>query len=176
MITAFFLTLIGDIFFIYFENLHLIGLIFLNIVQLLYFLRSYIESDYKKSNIITRIISIPITIILGYSIMKSTMDAYAILWFIYMNNIFVNIIFTIKDIGINNFFPIGLFFLFIHGSLLMFLKLDSYTIVNVPFINFLNQLSFDIKTIFYLPAQVILTCSVFTVNRKSYTKIPKEDN
>lgn len=176
MISALFLTLISDIFILFFDNLSTFGLFILNIVQILYFLRTYIESDYKKLNVVTRIVTIPIFIILGVIVLKDNIDIAAILWIIYIVNIFLNILFTIKDIGINNFFPIGLLFLFIHASLMMFMSLENYTIVNVTFINVLNVLPFDIKSIIYLPAQVTLTCSIFTVNRMSFSKIGKEDN
>jgi hypothetical protein len=108
--------------------------------------------------------------------LKERTDVNALLWTTYIVNIFLNILFTIKDIGINNFFPIGLLILFIHGSLMMFLGIENYTTINVPFINFLQQLPFNVKAITYVPAQVILTCSVFTVNRMSFSSIGKEKN
>ena len=175
MICALFLTLVADIFIVFFQNISYISLTLLNIIQLLYFLRTYIESDFKKLNALTRIVAIPIFILIGISLLKSKIDITAILWIIYTINIFLNILFTIKDIGINNFFPIGLLFLFIHSALMMFLSLENYTIVNIPFVNFLQELPFDIKTMFYLPAQVILTCSIFTVNRLHVSKIKSED-
>lgn len=176
MLLAISLTFIADIFLIFFTNLNFIGLFILNIVQILYMLRAYIDSDCKKQNIITRIIILPIGLLVGFLLLEERFDSLAMLWIIYIINIFLNILYTIKDIGINNFFPIGLLFLFIHGSLMMFLSLSNYTIVNVPLINFIEELPFDILTSFYLPAQVILTCSIFTVNRKCFSKIPKEDN
>lgn len=176
MICAISLTLISDIFHIFFNNLTAIILFILNTIQILYFLRTYIDSDYKKLNLLTRIITIPTCVSLGFILLKDKIDIIAILWIIYTTNIFLNILFTIKDIGVNNFFPIGLIFLFIHSSLMMFLFLENYTIVNIPFVNFLQELPFDIRTMFYLPAQVILTCSIFTVNRKSFSKIKHEEN
>lgn len=175
MICALFLTLVADIFLIFFQNVPYVSIILLNIIQVLYFLRTYIESDFQRSNILTRLITIPICIFIGHYLLKEKMDITAILWIIYTVNIFLNILFTIKDIGINNFFPISLLFLFVHSSLLMFLSLEHYTIVNIPFVNFLQELPFDIKTMFYLPAQVILTCSIFTVNRRHFSKIQNED-
>lgn len=174
MISALSLTLISDIFLIFFDSLHTISLFLLNIVQILYFLRTYINSETKRTNILIRIITIPICILIEYSLLKNRMDIQSILWIVYIVNLFINILFTIKEIGINNFFPIGLLFLFIHGILMMFLSLENYTIVNVPFINFFLELPFDIKTMFYLPAEVILTCSIFTVNRRCFSKIKKE--
>ena len=176
MITAFSLTLISDILFIFFNNLQIVSLIFLNLIQLLYFLRTYLDSEYKKSNILTRFIALPISIIFCTILLKEKLDINAILWTIYTVNLFINILFTIKDIGINNFFPIGLIFLFIHSSLMMFMSLEHYVSTSVQFIEILKELPFDIKHAVYLPAQTILACSVFTVNRLQFSKIKKEDN
>ena len=107
--------------------------------------------------------------------MTNPTDYATIIWIIYIINLFINILFTIKEIGINNLFPIGLIFLLIHGMLMMFLSLENYTLVNIHLINTLMNLPFDIKTLFYLPAQVILTCSIFTVNRRSFSKIKIEE-
>jgi len=175
MICALFFTLISNISFNLFDN-STVGLVLLNLIQILYFLRTFIESDYKKLSCLTRIVSIPIFLTIGNLLLQERLDILAILWIIYIVNLFLNILFTIKDIGLNNFFPIGLLLLFIHGSLMMFLSLQDYTIVNVPFINFLEELPFDVKDMFYLPAQVVLTCSIFTVNRRCFSKIKKEDN
>lgn len=176
MISAISLTLISDIFMIFFDNLNYIGLFILNIIQILYFLRTYIDSDYKKHNIIIRVIFIPTSILTCFFVLRERMDINSILWIIYMVNLFTNILFTIKEIGINNFFPIGLMFLLVHCMLMMFLSLENYTLVNIPFVNTLMKLPFDIKTLFYIPAQVILTCSIFTVNRKCFSKIKKEED
>lgn len=176
MISAISLTLISDIFLIFFDNFHYIGLFILNIIQILYFLRTYIDSDSKKYNIITRIVCLPIVLIISFIVLKERMDINSILWIIYTVNLFINILFTIKEIGINNFFPVGLMFLLVHGVLFMFLSLENYTVVNVPFINSLIELPFDIKTLFYIPAQIILTCSIFTVNRRCFSKIKKEED
>lgn len=176
MITAFSLTIISDICFIFFDNLKVIGLIILNLIQLLYFLRTYIESEHKKSNALTRIIALPISILCCVILLKEKTDMTALLWTIYTVNLFINIIFTIKEIGINNFFPIALLFLFVHSSLMMFTALENYISTSVRFIDFLNELPFDIKQAVYLPAQVILACSVFTVNRLQFSKINKEKN
>ena len=175
MISALFFTLTTDIFSIFFKNRQVISLYLLNIVQILYFLRTLIESDHKKLNLFTRVLAIPICITCGYILLKERTDISAILWIIYTVNIFLNILFTIKDIGINNFFPIGLIFLFVDAVIMMFLSLENYTIVNIPFINLLQELPFNINIMFYLPAQVILTCSIFTVNRRSFSKIRKDD-
>lgn len=176
MITAFSLTLISDFCFLFFDNLKVLGLIFLNLIQILYFFRTYIDSEYKKSNILSRIIALPISISFCAILLKEKLDMNALLWTIYTVNLFVNIIFTIKDIGINNFFPIALLFLFIHSSLMMFTSIDNYTSTSVRFIDFFNELPFDIKHAVYLPAQVTLACSVFTVNRMQFSKINKEEN
>jgi hypothetical protein len=175
MISALFLTFIADIFFIFFDSLHIVGLAILNIVQILYFLRTFIESESKKINVISRIVTIPTLLIIGQLLLKDKIDSISILWIIYITNIFLNALFTIKDIGINNFFPIGLLFLFIHGSLMMFLSLENYTIINIPFVNYLVELPFDIKASIYIPAQIIMTCSIFTVNRKIFSRIHLED-
>lgn len=174
MISALSLTLISDIFMLFFDNLHYIGLFILNIIQILYFLRTYIDSDSKKYNLISRLIIIPISLIIGYIVLKDRVDINSILWITYIVNLFINILFTIKEIGINNFFPIGLMFLLVHGVLMMFLSLDNYTLVNIKFVNNLIELPFDIKTLFYIPAQVTLTCSIFTVNRRCFSKIKEE--
>lgn len=176
MISAISLTLISDIFMIFFDNLHVIGLSILNIIQILYFLRTYVDSDYKKYNLITRAMFIPISLITAFVILKDRMDINSILWIIYIINLFINILFTIKEIGINNFFPIGLMFLLVHGVLMMFLSIENYTLVNIPFVNNLIELPFDIKTLFYIPAQVTLTCSIFTVNRRCFSKIKREED
>lgn len=166
------LTLLADIFLLLVNTT--IGLFLLNIVQILYFLRTFLDSDSKKEDLIVRSISIPIIIALCFVFLKEKTDINAILWCIYITNIFINLLFTIKEIGINNFFPIGLIFLFIHASLMMFIGLEDYIILNIPFINYLVELPFDVKTLFYLPAQVILTCSIFTVNRSAFSKIKDE--
>lgn len=147
----------------------------LTVIQILYFFRSFIQSSYKKQNIIVRISTIPICLLSAYFILKDKFDVISFVFILYMINLFLNILFTIKDIGINNFFPIGLLFLFIHASLVMFLNIDLYTIVNIPFIDYMQEMSFNISQIIYIIAQVILTCSIFTVNRMSFSKL-KNDN
>lgn len=171
MILSLFFTLIGDTFFIFFKNLSVIGLICLNITQILYFLRIYLDSEYKKANVLIRLISIPISIIIVFITLKNETDILAILWIMFSVNLFINILFTIKEIGINNFFPIGLLLMFIYGIAMMFIYLPNYLTTNVRFIDILIQLPFDIKWVFYLPSQVVLTCSIFTVNRKCFSKI-----
>ena len=59
----------------------------------------------KKSNVLTRLIALPLSIILCIVLLKEKTDITAILSTIYTINLFINILFTIKDIGINNFFP-----------------------------------------------------------------------
>jgi len=62
----------------------------------------------------------------------------------------------------------------VYGAFLMFYSLYDYINVNVAFLNILEEFPFDIRIMFYLPAQVVLTCSVFTVNRRSYSKIKND--
>lgn len=175
MILSLIFTLIGDVFFTFFEKLNFIGLIFFNIVQILYFLRIYIDSDDKKSNILTRLISLPLLLFIGFIILKNKMDISVILWIIFTTNLFININFTIKEIGINNFFPIGLLLMFIHSISLMFVYLPEYINVNIRFLDFIIELPFDIKHVFYIPSIIVLTCSIFTVNRKCFSKIKNEE-
>lgn len=175
MILALFFTLLSDVFFIFFDKLIVIGLIGLNITQILYFLRIYIDSEYKKSNIISRIIFIPIGLFFSYFLLKERIDTSSILWVIFIINLFINILVTIKEIGLNNFFPIGLLLFLMYGIAMMFISLPNYLNISVPFIDFLIQLPFDIKSAFYLPAIVVLTCSIFTVNRRCYSKINRDE-
>ena len=175
MLSSIILSLIGDIFIIVIPNLKIIGYIILNIIQILFFLRIYLDSDYKRNNIISRIIFIPLLVALNFIILKDSVTIFSILWTTFITNLFINILFTIKEIGLNNLFPIGLLFLFIYGSCLMFMELGNYVSVNMNFVNFLDNLSFDIRYIFYIPAQTILTCSVFTVNRKCFSKIKQDE-
>jgi len=175
MILALFFTLLSDIFFIFFDKLIVFGLISLNITQILYFLRIYIDSEYEKKNLINRVIFIPLGLIFCYLLLKERMDISSILWVIFIINLFINILFTIKEIGLNNFFPIGLLLLLMYSVSMMFVSLPNYININVPFIDFLIELPFDIKWAFYLPAVVVLTCSIFTVNRRSYSKINRDE-
>lgn len=175
MLTAISLSLISDIFFTFFDNLKYISLIILNIIQILYFLRIYLDSDYKKQNIITRLICIPCLIIATFLVLKNDTDIISILWIIFISNLFINILFTIKEIGINNLFPIGLLFLFIHGICLMFIGLENYVSFSINLVDIINNLPFNILHVFYIPSQVILTCSVFTVNRRCFSKIKQDE-
>lgn len=173
MLTAISISFVADLFI---ENVPLVSFILLNLTQLLYLGRTLIDSENKRFNIAIRIVSIPIFVTAGFIFLQERMDALSILWIIYTVNLFLNILFSIKEVGLNNFFPIGLLILFIYSSLTMFLSLENYTIVNVPFINFLAELPFNIILAFYIPAQIILTCSVFTVNRRCFSKIKNEEN
>lgn len=175
MLAAIILSLISDTFITVISNLKIISFIILNLVQILYFLRIYLDSEYKKSNLIYRIIFIPLLISLNFIILKDNVTIYSILWTTFITNLFINILFTIKEIGLNNLFPIGLLFLFIYGSSIMFMQLENYVSININFINFLNNLSFDITYIFYIPAQTILTCSIFTVNRRCFSRIKQDE-
>lgn len=175
MISAMSLTLIAETLFLFFQGFPLIVLLILNTIQILYFLRNFIESEHKKENIIVRIPVVFICLTISYLVLKEKFDGIAFVFVLYITNLFLNILFTIKDIGINNLFPIGLLILFVHGSITMFLNIDSYTIVNVPFINYLNEIPFNIGTLIYIIGQIVLTCSVFTVNRRSFSK-SKKDN
>ena len=175
MVTAISFTLIYDLLSIVLPN-NIISLFLLNVIQIIYFFRTYIDSESKKENILCRIMAIPICLFIGYIFLKNKITLDCILWIIYIINLFINLLFTIKEIGLNNLFPIGLIFLLIHGFILMFLSLENYISVNVYFINILTTLPFDIKTMFYIPAQTILTCSIFTVNRRCFSKVEKEDN
>lgn len=169
MVAAISLHLTIDIFIIFFDNLKIIYLTLLNILQIFYFFRIYLDSNYKKQNIITRIIVIPLAIIISFATLKSKMDFTVILWTIYSINLFLNILFTIKEIGINNLFPIGLLFLFAHSIIITILNIENYVSINIYLIDILEELPFNIKATFYLPAEVIITSSIFTVNRRSFS-------
>ena len=173
MLIAISLSFISDLFI---ENIPVVSFFILNITQILYLCRTLLDSENKTFNITTRLVAIPICIFIGFMLLQDRMDLLAILWIIYTVNLFINILFAIKEIGLNNFFPIGLLGLFIYSSLTMFLALEDYTIVNVPFINSLANIPFNISLAFYIPAQIILTCSVFTVNRRCFSKIKNEEN
>ena len=175
MIIAMSLTLIFEILLLFFNEFTLVPLITSTIIQVLYFLRSFIQSDYKKQNIIVRVSVTFICLLVSYFTLKERFDVLAFIFIIYIVSIFLNILFTIKDIGINNFFPIGLLILFVSASITMFLNIDSYTIVNVSFINYLQEMPFNIGKIFYIISQIVLTCSVFTVNRMSFSKLKKDN-
>ncbi len=176
MLTALLFTLIGDTFMIFFDNLHIVGLICLNIVEILYFLRIYLDSEYKKLNILSRVISVVLVSAVAVLLLKDRLDIMAILWIIFFINLFLNILFTIKEIGLNNFFPIGLLLLFVYSICLLFLSLNDYLTSSVHAFEVLNELPFSLEWVFYLPAQVVLTCSIFTVNRRCYSKIKNESN
>jgi len=175
MILALFFTLIGEAFFIFFDKLDIIGLVFLNLAQLMYFLRIYIDTKYRKSNVTSRFIGGIIIIAIGYFLLQERMDTLVILWLMYIVNLFINILFTIKEIGINNFFPIGLLLMFISSICAMFIELPNYLISNNNFLDALIELPFNLKWVFYLPSQAVLTCSIFTVNRKVWSKFKDEN-
>lgn len=175
MICAISISLICDIFFTFFNNLSYIGLIGLNIIQLLYFLRIYLDSDYKRSNILSRIIVLPIVTCIVILTLKEKADISAILWTWFTINLFINILFTIKEIGLNNLFPIGLLLLFIYSGCLMLTNVSNYTSKNLPLLNFIENLPFNLNYVFYIPAQVVLTCSIFTVNRRCFSKIKQDE-
>jgi len=96
MILALFFTLLSDIFFIFFDKLIVFGLISLNITQILYFLRIYIDSEYKKKNLINRVIFIPLGLIFCYLLLKERMDISSILWVIFIINLFTTLHFPFK--------------------------------------------------------------------------------
>ena len=91
-------------------------------------------------------------------------DIIAMLWIIFITNLFLNIIFTIKEIGINNLFPIGLLLLLVYGINMMFVYLPNYISVNIRFIDIIIGLPLDIKLMFYLhviihlPLHIIYGC------------------
>ena len=62
-----------------------------------------------------------------------------------------------------------------YGINMLFIELPNYLFVSITALDFLIELPFDIKWVFYLPSLVVLTCSIFTVNRKSYSKIKIEE-
>lgn len=175
VISALFLHLLTDTFSVIFDDLVIIRLIGFNIIQIFYFLRIYLDTQYKTLNLVSRSVSIMIFIILGYFLLNNKFNYIAILWILYISNLFINILMTIKEIGINNFFPISLLFMFIYGAFSMILYLENYVDINIPLVNILSNLPFDIRLMFYLPSEVIMTCSIFTVNRRSYSK-KKEEN
>ena len=175
MISAISISLICDIFFTFFNNLSYIGLIGLNIVQLLYFLRIYLESDYKKINVLSRIVALLIVTCIVILTLKEKADISAILWTWFTINLFINILFTIKEIGLNNLFPIGLLLLFAYSSCLMLTNISNYTNKNLQLLNFIENLPFNLNYVFYIPAQVVLTCSIFTVNRRCFSKIKQDE-
>ena len=173
MLTAIVLSFISDLFI---ESIPILSFAILNITQILYLCRTLLDSENKTLNITSRLVAIPICIFAGFILLQERMDILAILWIMYTVNLFINILFAIKEIGLNNFFPIGLIGLFIFSALTMFLALENYTIVNVPFINSLANFPFNVSLAFYIPSQIILTCSVFTVNRRCFSKIKNEEN
>ena len=175
MLSAITISLISDIFFIFFDNLSYIGLIGLNIVQLLYFLRIYLDSDYKKSNVLSRIIVLPFITLITFLVLRERINIEAILWVWFSTNLFINILFTIKEIGINNLFPIGLLLLFAFSASLMLTNVGNYVNSNIRLLNFIENLPFDLTHVFYIPAQVVLTCSIFTVNRRCFSKIKQDE-
>lgn len=173
MFSAIFFNLIYSFLSVFLQN-DILNLIILNIIQILYFLRIYTTSDYKFTNIITRIITIPILSMICFVLLKEKIDSLAILWVLFIANLFINVIFTIKEIGINNLFPIGLLILFMQGISMLFLNLNNYLNIQINFFDFLNDLPFPLELMFYIPAQVVLTCSIFTVNRKVWSRIEKD--
>lgn len=175
MILAIFISVVGDVFFTFFKNLDYLGLMCLNLVQVLYFLRIYLDSDYKKYNLISRFIFLPVVTIITFLILKENTDVNAILWVLFTTNLFINILFTIKEIGLNNLFPMGLLLLFMFSTCILLSSLDPYLKSNIHFLNLIENLPFDIKNVFYIPAQVVLTCSIFTVNRRCFSKIKQDD-
>ena len=175
MLSAITISLISDIFFIFFDNLSYIGLIGLNIVQLLYFLRIYLDSDYKKSNVLSRIIVLPFITLITFLVLRDRINIEALLWVWFSTNLFINILFTIKEIGINNLFPIGLLLLFAFSASLMLTNVGNYINSNIRLLNFIENLPFDLTHVFYIPAQVVLTCSIFTVNRRCFSKIKQDE-
>ena len=64
MISAVFLTFIADLINLFFNDSLSVYLALLNIIQIFYFLRTYLESDYKKENLITRFSSIAIAAVI----------------------------------------------------------------------------------------------------------------
>lgn len=175
MISAITISLISDIFFLFFNNLSYIGLIGLNIVQILYCLRIYLDSDYKKTNAISRIIILPIVTIITFLVLKERTNIEAILWVLFSTNLFINILFTIKEIGLNNLFPIGLLLLFAFSACLMLTNAQNYVSSNIRLLNVIENLPFNLTSVFYVPAQVVLTCSIFTVNRMCFSKIKQDE-
>lgn len=175
MLSAIILSLISDIFLFVLPSIKVVGYIILNIIQICYFLRIFIDSQYKKSNILVRIITIPLLVFIGVIVLENKIDVNVILWIIFITNLFINILWTIKEIGINNLFPIGLLFMFMYGISIMVLNLENYVSYNVSILNFINNLSFDLRYAFYIPAQTFLAASVFTVNRKCFSKIKQDE-
>lgn len=154
-----------------FTNYNYFVCLLLTIVQILYFLRIYINSENKKQDLFVRIIQLIISLIFSFVLLKDRIDTTAILYTMYFANLFFNILYTIKDIGFNNFYPIGLFLLFISSIFSLFIGIENYINVNVPFINIIVEFPFSLVLMFEIPANVVLTCSVFTVNKKMFSKI-----
>lgn len=147
----------------------------LNIVQILYFLRIYINSETQKKDLLIRLLELSICIVFCFLLLKDKTNSIAILFTLYISNLFFNILYTINDIGINNFFPIGLLLLFISSIFSLCIGIENYINVNVSFINIINDFPFSLVLTFEIPANVVLTCSVFTVNRRMFSKINNEE-
>ncbi len=175
MITSIGINVLISIFNLYLINFKYIVYFLLNLVQILYFLRIYINSENKKKDLIIRLIELVLGLVLSFILLRNKTDYISILFTLYISNLFFNILYTIKDIGFNNFFPIGLFILFISAIFSLFIGVEDYITVNIPFINIINDFPFSLVLMFEMPANVVLACSVFTVNRRMFSKINNEE-
>lgn len=175
MITSISINVLISVFNLSLTNFKYIIYSLLNIVQILYFLRIYINSETQKKDLLIRLLELSICIVFCLVLLKDKTNSIAILFTLYISNLFFNILYTIKDIGINNFFPIGLLLLFISSIFSLCIGIENYISVNVSFINIINDFPFSLVLTFEIPANVVLTCSVFTVNRRMFSKINNEE-
>ncbi len=158
LVLAFIFTLISDYFLLFKTdyNSFLIGLIFFNIVQLIYFFKyQYLNFNKMKFliSMILRIIFIVIGILIIYFLLPTLFSLLNISAYIYFINLFFNFLDPlINNIKIKKNIILSLGFL-------LFIFCD----INVGIVNLFNaNIIFSILMwFFYLPSQILLFYSVY---------------
>ena len=154
-------TVIADLFLVVLrltKTTQSLGLIFFNIVQILYFLYIFIDNKHKKASLIFRISLNVLMIIISIIVLKSNVDLVSILTMIYISNLFANIVDCFLTIKTNYMLLIGLIFLIMCDIFLGLVMADGIYLFykDGSFLYKLVRIPLDFSWFCYIPSQTII--------------------
>jgi len=155
---ALFFTVIADIFLIILGRYYAIGLVFFNIVQILYAARIFRNRDDKKTFIkfIVQIALRTITAVIAVIVITLVLefDLVLILVAIYATNFLYNLIFLSLRFKRDAMFGVGLILFAFCDIFVGLLNLPEYTDIAIN-----RSIVFALMAICYIPSQIIIAVS-----------------
>ncbi len=159
-------TLCADIFLVLLDPINqIMGMVFFNITQILYFILIFSKAKSKKEKVIhliVRAVALILVIIICWIVLKEKTDFLSIISVFYITNLVLNIIFSIVHERKVSLFSVGLI-LFLMCDLLIGFQMAMDVYLNISQNSFIYQIIHsEIKWawVFYVPSQVLIALSL----------------